>query len=111
MTPATQTADALLALLARERAFLLTGELAALSALTSEKTRLTEALASSRPSLHLIRALRSASHHNARLIAAALSGIKATRQRLNQTVQSVTTYDQGGRKSDLSAGANPISRA
>lgn len=111
MNPVAKPGEALLALLARERAFLLTGELAALSALTAEKTRLTDAIAVSAPSLPLISAVRRASQHNARLIAAALAGLKATRQRLSQTVGTVTTYDQSGRKADLSARANPISRA
>ena len=111
MTVPARPAESLLALLARERAFLLRGELTALADLSAEKIRLTDALAVSTPAVPLIRALRSASQHNARLIAAALAGLKATRQRLAQTAQSVTTYDKTGRKADLSAGSNPISRA
>jgi hypothetical protein len=111
MNAPSSPADALLALLARERAFLLTGELAGLSALSGEKLRLTDLLVTSSPQPRLIRAISRTSQHNARLIAAAIAGLKATRQRLNQTAQSVTTYDQSGRKSDLSTGANPISRA
>mgnify|MGYP000344164972 CR=1 FL=1 len=95
---------ALASLMDRERRLLLSGDLAALARLVPEKTRLAAALPSAGVDRETVEALSRSAHRNARLLAAALSGIQSAQLRLSaarDTPPNLETYDRGGRRQTL----------
>ncbi|HBG98193.1 MAG: hypothetical protein JKP98_01625 [Rhodobacteraceae bacterium] len=103
------------ALLDRERRALRAGDVAALAALADDKARLAEALADLPPdrmdSAALGR-LRAAARHNDRMLAAALSGLRTARAKLDAARRGgvMETYDQGGRRQTIGAAIRQVER-
>ena len=74
--------DALLILLAEERAAIRSGDLAGLPAFADRKAALAEAIAESRPNNAMAARIDTALKRNARLLSAACDGIRAAQARL-----------------------------
>ncbi|MEO8529915.1 MAG: hypothetical protein ABI459_01715 [Deltaproteobacteria bacterium] len=92
----------LLDLLARERVDLMSGNLSQIGETAATKEKLLNRLPFESLSSDALVQLQMTSRHNARLMAAALSGIKSVAQRLKTQDSPATTYDPMGRLSSLS---------
>ncbi len=88
-------------LLDEERAALRAGHLAKVAELTSQKVELVQDLSALRLSAGQARKLRDSADHNAKLLEAALSGMRAAQERLTalRAVRSgLNIYDSKGSK-------------
>lgn len=113
--PAVDPLSGLVALLEEERRVLLAGDFAALADLGDRKERLLAiAESSTRPDAPGLAALRSAAEANRLLLAAALRGVRAARERLD-TARSggpaLSTYDASGRAETHGRGTTVERRA
>lgn len=87
------------AILARERAALMTGDYAHLNDFAEEKDRLLPQIAATRPSRDALGDLQRAMAANQALCAAALRGVRSAKARLDALAQveaTLTTYDRDG---------------
>lgn len=104
-TEAHAAVNALADLLERERAQILAGEIEQLARLLPEKERLFNALEPSDDAIPALEQLRSQVDRNQQLLAAAASGIRSVKQRLDalrSTQTELRTYTQAGQPKDLS---------
>ena len=103
--PANRLFDALDALLERERSMLLTGQLADLPGLLSEKEALIDQLSTMDAEEALkMDGLKARALRNQELMDNALRGIRTVAERLGtmrRLRRSLDTYDQAGRKTSI----------
>lgn len=99
--------DDLISVLKAERALLLNGEVGAMSAIAARKDKIMAAIPgmqASEADAHLLLKIRDMAEHNARLLQAALDGIRAVSVRmkaLREAGSKFETYDSHGQRSDL----------
>jgi flagellar biosynthesis/type III secretory pathway chaperone len=108
--------DDLDALLAQERRCLGTGDTVGLTALAADKARLVDRIATlpaDAADAAMLARLRDAARRNDRLLAAALSGLRAARTKLEIVRRggpALDTYDRGGQRHSLGSPARRVER-
>lgn len=99
----SRVAKRLIDLLDAERKAVLGGELTAAVALTQRKEALVAKLEADKPDVESVRAIRDRATRNAALLAAALKGAQAAREKVAAILaaKTLTTYGSDGRSMTL----------
>lgn len=107
------TVVAFRALLDREKAFILKGDLEGVFKLAREKERLMTRLARSRVEPEVLNSLRYRAERNNRLLDASARGFQAVKEhleRLQESPSRLKTYGSDGQRADLGKGAGGFNK-